>query len=128
MSRLPGGRLLTTRSPILIRAARDLLEPREHAQRGGLAAAGRADEDHELAVVHVEVEVGDGKEAVAVGLGHVVEGDSGHGLLLHGTGGRVHDPPLEDEEQDRDRDRHQHRRRELQWVTVPGAELPGCEL
>ena len=79
MSRLPGGRLLTTRSPILTVPPVDLLEPRKHAQRGGLAAAGRADEDHELAVVHVEVEVGDGKEAVAVGLGHVVEGDSGHG-------------------------------------------------
>ena len=37
----------------------DLLEPREHPQGRGLAAPGRADEDHELAVVDLEVDAGD---------------------------------------------------------------------
>lgn len=37
--------------------------------------------------------------------------------------GRVHDPPLEDEEQHGHRDRHQHRGRELQRVLVAGAQL-----
>ena len=37
----------------------DLLEPREHAQRGGLAASRGPDEDHELAVGDLEVERGD---------------------------------------------------------------------
>ena len=63
-------------------AVRDLLETRDHAQRGRLSAAGRADEHDELAVVDIEVEVGDGTVAVTVGLGHVVEGDCGHGELL----------------------------------------------
>src|SRR5262249_57258360 len=34
----------------------DLLEAREHAERGRLARAGRADEHHEFAVLDVEVE------------------------------------------------------------------------
>ncbi len=41
------------------------------------------DEHDELAVLDIEVEVGDGAVAVAVGLGHVVEGDCGHGELLY---------------------------------------------
>ena len=36
----------------------DLLEPREHPQGRGLAAPGRADEDHELAVLDLEVDAG----------------------------------------------------------------------
>src|SRR5204863_1325742 len=43
----------------------DLLQPREHAQRGGLARARRPDEDHELAVRDVEVERLDGGSVVA---------------------------------------------------------------
>ena len=35
------------------------LEPGDHAQQRGLAAAGRADEDHELAVVDLEVDAVD---------------------------------------------------------------------
>ena len=42
------------------RAAVDVLEAGEHPQRGGLAAAGRADEDEELAVADLEVELVDG--------------------------------------------------------------------
>ena len=38
----------------------DVLEPREHAERGGLAAAGGADEDEELAVLDLDVELVDG--------------------------------------------------------------------
>jgi hypothetical protein len=38
------------------RTAVDVLETGEHAQRGGLAAAGRADEDEELAVADLDVE------------------------------------------------------------------------
>jgi hypothetical protein len=34
----------------------DLLEAGDHAQRGGLPAPGRTDEDHELALVDLEVE------------------------------------------------------------------------
>jgi len=38
-------------------AGRDLLETRDHAEGGGLAAAGRAHEDHELLVADREVHV-----------------------------------------------------------------------
>ena len=60
------------------RAAADALETRDHPQSGGLPAAGRADEDDELAVLDVEVEVGDGDRAVRVLLRHVVQHDLCH--------------------------------------------------
>ena len=41
------------------RARRHVLQAGEHAQRGGLAAPGRADQDQELAVLDLQVEVGD---------------------------------------------------------------------
>ena len=41
----------------LDRAFADRLEARDHAQSRGLAATGRADEDHELAVVDLEIHV-----------------------------------------------------------------------
>ena len=47
----------------------DLLQAGRHAQRSRLAAAGRADEDEELAVADVEVEFGDRLGAVRVPLG-----------------------------------------------------------
>ena len=50
-------------------AAGDVFEARHHAQRRRLAAAGRADEDEELAVGHLEVEAADGDEAVRIALG-----------------------------------------------------------
>ena len=54
MSRSFGGRSVTTRSPIEISPVGDLLEAGDHAQQRGLAAAGRADEHHELAVADLE--------------------------------------------------------------------------
>ena len=46
------------------RALGDLLEPGDHPQRRRLAAAGRADEDHELAVADLEIDVVDGPRPV----------------------------------------------------------------
>ena len=50
-------------------------EPVDHPQRGGLAAAARADEDHRLAVRHLEVEAVDGDRPVRVPLRHCLERD-----------------------------------------------------
>ena len=80
MSRSFGETSLTTRPPIRISPSRDLLEPRDHPQRGRLAAARRADEDHELAVGDLEVERLDGARAVGIDLRDAVEldGCGGH--------------------------------------------------
>ena len=59
-------------------ALADVLEPREHAQRRRLAAARRADEHHELAVLDVEAQVIDGARAIGVDLRHAIERHSGH--------------------------------------------------
>ena len=56
----------------------DLLEPGDHAERRGLAAAGRADEDHELALADRELELIDGAGPVGVDLGDLVEADRSH--------------------------------------------------
>ena len=61
MSRSFGATSLTTRSPIRSVAVGDLLEPGDHAQAGRLAAAGRPDQDQELAVLDLEVQVVDGR-------------------------------------------------------------------
>jgi hypothetical protein len=61
------------------RAVGDVLEPRDHAERRRLPAAGGADEHEELAVVDVEREAEDGLHAVVVDLVDLVEGDVGHG-------------------------------------------------
>ena len=78
MSRSFGGTSLTTRSPMRTVPLRDRLEAGDHPQRGGLAAARRADEHHELAVGDVEVERADGFGAVGVDLPDVVENDVCH--------------------------------------------------
>ena len=57
----------------------DVLEPGDHPQRRRLAAARRADEDDELAVLDLEVELLDGARPVGVDLGQLVELDRGHG-------------------------------------------------
>ncbi len=59
-------------------AVGDLLEPGDHAQRGRLAAAGRADEHHQLAVLDREIEVEDRLRAVVVDLLDVGELDLRH--------------------------------------------------
>ena len=55
----------------------DLLEAGDHAQRGGLAATGWPDQDHELAIVDLKVEVVDGDDFAEL-LPDPVERDSGH--------------------------------------------------
>jgi hypothetical protein len=67
-------------------ALRDVLEPGDHPERGGLPAAGRPDEDHELAVLDLEVHVPDGLVAVREALCHVLELDVGHLRILTPSG------------------------------------------
>ena len=82
MSRSFGVSSLTTRPPIEQLAARDVLQPGDHAQRGRLAAAGRADEDEELPVVDLERQVEDRLDAVVVDLVDFVERTSATAYLL----------------------------------------------
>ena len=71
----------------------DVLQAREHAQRGGLTAAGRADEDEELAVLDFEVELVDGGlVGTRVDAGRLVKSDGCHGVFLP-TGRYVPDDP-----------------------------------
>ncbi|MPM22122.1 hypothetical protein SDC9_68572 [bioreactor metagenome] len=63
-------------------AGGDVLQSDDHPQQCRLAAAGGADEDHELAVGDVEADALDGREAVVVRLHEVLEGYLGHGLFL----------------------------------------------
>ena len=64
---------MTTVSPIRISPLGHLLEAGDHPQRGRLPAAGRADEHHELTVLHLEVETVDGTRAVREDLADPVE-------------------------------------------------------
>jgi len=81
MSRSFGALSLTT-SPSMRSAGADVLQAGDHPQRGGLPAARRADEDHELAVGDVEVHGLHGLEAVAVDLRDLVELDACHVPVL----------------------------------------------
>ena len=83
MSRCFGKRSLTTRAADPHLAAGDLLEPRDHPQNACLAAAGRADEDHEFAVVDLEVELLDCPRTVRVDLLERLESDLSHRHLQH---------------------------------------------
>ena len=49
----------------------DLLEARHHPERGRLSAAGRADENHELAVLCIQREVGDGPRPIREDLRYI---------------------------------------------------------
>ena len=59
-------------------ARADVFQSRDHAQQGRLAAAGRPDEDHEFAVMDIEVQALDDFRAVAVGLADAAQGNGGH--------------------------------------------------
>ena len=59
-------------------ALADLLEPGDHAQGRRLAAAGRADEHHELLVLGFEIEFGDGFCPVREDLRDIRECDGSH--------------------------------------------------
>src|SRR5690606_33930945 len=59
-------------------AGGDPVRPGDHPQRGALAAARGAEQDHELAVGDVEVEAVDGGD-LAVPLSHPSEGHARHG-------------------------------------------------
>ena len=61
------------------RPGSDLFQAGDHPQAGGLAAAGRPDENHELRVADVEIEVVNGDD-VAEALAYVLEGDCSHWL------------------------------------------------
>ncbi len=67
-------------------ALADVLETREHAQRGRLPAARRADEHHELAVLDVEAHAVDGARAIRVDLRNAVERHTGHRTPRFGPG------------------------------------------
>ena len=73
------------------RPARDRLQTGDHAQRGRLPAAGRADQDDELAVGHVQGEVGHCRRPVSVHLGDVIHRDLGQGAPLR----RSDDVPIQ---------------------------------
>ena len=53
-------------------ARRDGLDAGDHAQQRGLAAAGRADHDAEMAVRHVEAHALHGLDAAGVDLAHIL--------------------------------------------------------
>jgi hypothetical protein len=64
-------------------AVGDGLEARDHAQRGGLPAAGGAEKGDELALRDGEVEIDDGGRAVVVDLAHLDQFEvKGHGISL----------------------------------------------
>ena len=71
----------------------NLFEASEHTKRGGLTTAGRADENHELAVLDLEVQLVNG---IAVGAGVAARSFtktySGHATILS-TGRYVPDDP-----------------------------------
>ena len=60
----------------------DVLEARQHAQGGRLAAAGGPDQDHELGVPNRKAEVIHGRRFGRELLGDVLVGDRRHGKIL----------------------------------------------
>ncbi len=55
----------------------DIVEARHHAERGGLATAGRADENQKLLVARLKRDIVD-RDDVAVSLPHMVHENPGH--------------------------------------------------
>ena len=76
-----GGRQLIDPPPADGKLARaDRLQPGDDAQQRGLAAARGADEDAELAILHLEIDVVQDLD-IAEGLGDAAQRDVGHGYL-----------------------------------------------
>ena len=71
------GTWLTTR-PDPQHALGDVLQPGDHAERGRLAAAGRADEHHELSVADLEIHPRYRAGAVGIDLADPLEGYGSH--------------------------------------------------
>ena len=78
MSRALGGRSLTTRSPMLIVPPDDILEPGDHAQQRGLAAAGGADQHDELRRRQYRCQTPWSTSMAAIGLRAAAMVDRGH--------------------------------------------------
>ena len=87
----------------------DVFQPGDHPQAGGLPAPRRADHDHELPVLDLEVEIPD-RDDVTVALGDVVERDGGHRPSSDRAG---HRGPLHPAARVRGRGR-------VPYVTAPG--------
>src|SRR5688572_23566651 len=66
-------------------ALADVLEPGDHAERRGLAATGWPHEDHELAVLDLQIHAPDSTRSVGIDLAHSVEGHSSHGQVSADT-------------------------------------------
>ena len=90
-------------------AAADVFEAGNHTQDGGLATAGRPNEDEELAIVDLKVETGNGFEPVVVTLLKIVHTERGHDLPLHTSGQEATDEKtLQGQEHD-ERNDHRHK-------------------
>ena len=61
MSRSFGARPLTTWPPMRDLAGGDILQPGQHAQQCGLAAAGRPDENDEFAIGNFDIDALDNR-------------------------------------------------------------------
>ena len=60
-----------------------IFETSQHAQEGGLAAAARAEQDHELAVADVQTHVAHGRRlAAGIRLGNALDADRAHRTTL----------------------------------------------
>jgi hypothetical protein len=66
-------------------AVGDLVQAGDHAENRRLAAARRADQHHELAVVDLEGHITHGLDPAGELLGHVLENDPAHLCLLSGS-------------------------------------------
>jgi hypothetical protein len=75
---LDGRHVVDDHAVDLQRAAGDLLQPRDHPQKRGLAAARGADEDDQLALFDVEVDVAQHGDRAAVGLLDIGQFQIGH--------------------------------------------------
>ena len=78
MSRSFGETSLTGLPPMRKRAGGDILQPGYHPQCGGLSAAGRAHQNHELALAHIQVQILNGMEAVRIHFIDLLQAHRGH--------------------------------------------------